>query len=643
MAAPAGPGAGDTTRIYRYGEVTVSADPYPVSAGAAGAVSYGLRPDPGWAFGGPGRALSTVRNLHLVRYGGGMSLQTVSIRGMGAEHTLILFNGMPAGNMQTGVSDLSLFNAAGLAAIQVVPGGASDLYGSAAVGGIVNLVPAIPFEPVPSVSIGGVAGSFGESGAFARAEGRPTASTGISVRAGRLRGRGDYPFSDPGGGPDGRREGNDYSSRSLGVAAGWRRAASGRIGLVVEAMALDQGSPGPWSGVRSSPDTRRYDSRIIATASYERGEEGSASAGVTAMYDGQYERFLDPGGTSGADNHYRTSRGGFSVRARYPASDAWVVRGTTDAKIERASGNAIDRTRERIGASVAGAVSWSTPEQEPLRLTLTPSVRIDAASSFTPAVSPRIGLNAGYGGEGWSGRLHASAAAGSRNPTMNELWYAGEGGEGNPALGREESVGIDAGLGGRVPLLGGQLEFDLTWYRIRMADRIQWVPTANPRVWTPRNIGRTMSQGWEFGGSWAVIPEQVEVLFDYSIIDSRRGRINDDGTIDYVDQLIYVPLDKGSVGLRIDRAVNSSWLARISGTVRLAYTGERFILDDNSASLPGHTTADGSIGAVLPLPAGSLSVLYAAGNLTSGDHQVMPGYPMPRFHHSLSIVWNIEP
>lgn len=631
---------GDTAMVYRFGEVIVSAERYPVSPENAGAVSYAIARDPSWDFAGPGTSLSAGRNLNLVRYGGGMSLRTLSIRGMGAEHTLFLWNGLPAGNMQTGVSDVNLFDAADLEAIQVVPGGASAIHGAAAIGGVVNMVPAFPADVPGSVEIGASGGSFGEVGMFVRGRVRPSVGSGLSVRASSMRGRGDYPFGDPSTGVDAVRRGSDYASKRVSLSAGLDRGEAGRFGLLVSALSLDQGSPGPWVPAAPEPDARRNDERLIAGLSYERPGGDVAPVTAAAMVDLQYERYLDPTGLTAADNHYRTTWAGGSGQVRHRAGPSWLFQAGTDVRYERAAGNAIDSTRERVAGSVGVSASWTLKGAGNTELTVTPSLRAEGVSSFSPRYSPRIGMNITMEARGAAVRLHGSAAGASRNPTMNELWYAGEGGAGNPALKGETAVSYDAGAGIRVPFLG-EVSADATWYLIGMADRIQWIPTANPRVWSPVNIGRTRSTGWEFSGRWMVSRGELELDADYSVIDSKQAGTTASGETTYDYQLMYVPLDKGSAGLLLGRTGLLDWLDAFSGTFRILYTGVRYTLDDNSASLPGHAIAEAGITARVLLPGSTATIRYVAGNLANLDYEVMPGYPMPRFHHTLSIIWNI--
>jgi outer membrane cobalamin receptor len=639
-----GPGESrpDSARVYRFGEIVVTAERYPVSARNAGAVSYDAARIGRTPFTSVGEALAPLRNLHLMSYGGGMSLQTLSVRGMGAEHTLLLWNGMPAGNMQTGIADLAMVDASAVGAVQVVPGGAAALHGSSAVGGVVNLVPRIPYGGSRSAEVSAGAGSFGATGLALGAEASPDSTVGISIRAGSRRSKWEYPFAAAGG--EHLRENADFLGRTLTVSAGWRNSGSGRIGVFASAVSLRQGAPGPWYEGAIPSVARREDTRTLAGLSVEQYPSDELSLTAAGLFDAQYERYLDPGPFFPADNYYRTARAAVTGQARYRASRSWLFHAGADFALSRVAGNAIDRTRTRRTAALTASASWETllgGEGGGITARLTQSGRIEGNTSFTPCLSPKLGLNLEWSSGGSSARLHATAGTGRRNPTMNELYFSGEGGRGNPGLRDERSVSLDAGIGALVPILGG-ISCDVTWFRIRMADRILWAPTDDPWIWRPDNVGRSLSTGWELSAAWALLPGQVELTGDYSITDAKRGELTADGTIEYTDHLVYVPLNKGSVGLFLGRRNIARWPVSLSLEVRLIHTGERYTLGDNSVSLPAYRTVDAEAAVEFPAPGGTVTVSYAPRNLGDVDYQVLPGYPMPRFHHNAAIAYSVR-
>lgn len=75
---------------------------------------------------------------------GGTGVNTVSLRGLGAQRSLVLFNGRrlgPAGTQgQVGAVDLNVIPDAVISRIEILKDGASSIYGSDAVAGVVNVI-----------------------------------------------------------------------------------------------------------------------------------------------------------------------------------------------------------------------------------------------------------------------------------------------------------------------------------------------------------------------------------------------------------------------------------------------------------------------------------------------------------------------
>jgi outer membrane receptor protein involved in Fe transport len=75
---------------------------------------------------------------------GGLGVNTISLRGLGANRTLVLLNGRRAGpsGVQGGVSsfDLNVLPLATIERVEILKDGASSIYGSDAVAGVVNII-----------------------------------------------------------------------------------------------------------------------------------------------------------------------------------------------------------------------------------------------------------------------------------------------------------------------------------------------------------------------------------------------------------------------------------------------------------------------------------------------------------------------
>jgi outer membrane receptor protein involved in Fe transport len=116
--------------------------------------------------------------------------QGVSLRGIGpsgASRTLVLLDGVPLNDPFGGWVQWGRVPQASLARIEVVRGGGSDLWGSSALGGVIQLLTGTPGQPSLSGVLEG--GNHDQLHAAARA-GRQRGPVGVSIDVSRLEGGG---------------------------------------------------------------------------------------------------------------------------------------------------------------------------------------------------------------------------------------------------------------------------------------------------------------------------------------------------------------------------------------------------------------------------------------------------------------------
>lgn len=144
----------------------------------------------------------------------GNSTATVSLRGLGTTRTLVLVDGMRfVGSGVTQVVDLNNIPAAMISQIDIVTGGASAVYGSDAVAGVVNFILRDDFEGVQintsyETSLGDLDGEITNinatmGGNFADGRGNAVMTVGYTLRGSVLQGDRDHSsetFFDPGPG-----------------------------------------------------------------------------------------------------------------------------------------------------------------------------------------------------------------------------------------------------------------------------------------------------------------------------------------------------------------------------------------------------------------------------------------------------------
>lgn len=99
---------------------------------------------------------------------GGLGVNTVSLRGLGDQRTLVLINGRRPGPSGTrgavGAFDLNLMPASAVTRVEILKDGASTVYGSDAVGGVVNIITRTTIDkPEVTVELNAPFESGGES------------------------------------------------------------------------------------------------------------------------------------------------------------------------------------------------------------------------------------------------------------------------------------------------------------------------------------------------------------------------------------------------------------------------------------------------------------------------------------------------
>lgn len=103
--------------------------------------------------------LRDVPGVSINRSGPAGNITQIRMRGSEANHTLVLFGGMDISSPYDGESDLSGLLATDLARIEILRGSQSALYGSDAIGGVINVIPRRG-EGAFSVEALGEGGSF---------------------------------------------------------------------------------------------------------------------------------------------------------------------------------------------------------------------------------------------------------------------------------------------------------------------------------------------------------------------------------------------------------------------------------------------------------------------------------------------------
>jgi vitamin B12 transporter len=466
---------------------------------------------------------------------------TVRIRGMLSEQTLVLIDGVTVNDP---ASPGSGFNFAHLdlndvERVEVLRGSQSTLYGSDAIGGVINI---ITKRGGPGVHLNG----YAEGGSFATFRGGATlkgASGGF-----------DYRLSLSGITSDGisRADKRDGNTEKDGYEAA---TLSGNVGYAFNDMFRLEGN------VRYSDSTAETDSYGDITGVADGDEESKAkelnahSRGIITLFDGKFENIVTL-------SHMKIDRENFldgvSNYGGVGKRDAVEYQGNVRFmdEVTLTFGAKHEETRIRTATENADVTIKSLYAQVqvlPLNaLSLVGGVRADDHETFGTATTARF--TAAYQIEEIGTTLRGSWGEGFKAPTPFQLTFFCCGAPGpNINLQPEESRGWDMGI--EQALWNERGSLSLTYYRQTSKNLIGF---AFPDGYV--NINRARSKGVEASLRLAVTPwAQVQASYTRTLaIDRATGM-----------QFNLIPKDEGSVV--VDFVVTERFGVAVEGR----YTGKK--------------------------------------------------------------------
>lgn len=465
------------------------------------------------------------------------------IQGIDSRQVLVLLDGQPlvgARGIKRGVINLDRQSVDRLAQVEVVKGASSALYGSDALGGVINIITREATAPVDTTGELS-AGSFGEVNAVAAAGFRRDRVSGLfSAEHHQNDGFDLTPTTfDTTGAPFER---VDFMGRArvrashglslTGIVTGYDNHTDGRSNgeLGPQEDRIDERTlnanvqvdwlPRPTTAVQARAYVARYDEASTATL---------APPASTALAPGELDERL------------------FKVDGSFSQLIGTRQQLQGGAEYWRDSYAGINRLRADAGEEASISTAWL---QHRLtigsRVTTTVGVRMDEHSEFGGAVSPKLAANARLGG-GVS--VRASYGRGFRAPDIGQLYYRFLNPSsiyqvvGNPNLQPEYANSFQAG--GEYATPGRRARFGVNVFRNDVRDLIESVslgfpvtpaqvqviferenldmsfrPVAGRLLLTYKNVNNAVTEGVEFDGEWAVATG-LSVAGAYTYLDAR--------------------------------------------------------------------------------------------------------------------------
>jgi len=430
--------------------------------------------------------LHGLPGVNFTNNGGIGKATSVTLRGTNSDHVLVLVDGVKVGSATLGLAMFHNMPVEQIERIEIVRGPRSSLYGSEAIGGVIQIFTRKgggEFTPTLSLGAGSHntgSGSIGLSGGgehgWFNVSGSGLSSDGYNSCRGSLA-AGCYTIE-----PD--KDG--YHSGSGAFRGGYRFGNN----TEVDVHALRT------TGYNQYDGSSTNETRIVQQAAGARVAFSPLAPWRVTVAAGNSRDESKDYLNSVFSDRYTTSRDSASLQNDIAFGTGQLLTAGYDYQNDSVDSTTVYTVSERRNTGVFAQYQGKLGRQD-VQL----SVRNDNNEQFGTHTTG--GVAWGYGFTPAT-RLFASWGSAFKAPSFNQLYYPAYG---NPNLQPEQSQSIEAGLRSR----SGTNRWSLNLFETKVIDLIALDPT-----WTPANIniarirgievaGGTQFAGWNIGGNLTLL------------------------------------------------------------------------------------------------------------------------------------------
>jgi vitamin B12 transporter len=415
--------------------------------------------------------LRSVPGLDVTQSGTPGSLTSLFTRGTNSTQTLVLIDGVRMNSPYFAGYDWSGLTTENIERIEIARGPYSALYGSDAIGGVVQVFT----RP-------GAEGLSGRATGEAGNQGAGQGSAFVSFGQGPIHASGAYRYVAF----NGDRPNTDWRQRNGSASLQAQISEASRIGVEWGLLDGEVGNPGPLG----APSTARgftHEGRLAVPGSFALSAANQLDVLVAGVRS--QPAYRDTAGGFESQTDARTFQASVSDTAKLGAHTL-----TATASWER--WQVSDESNFGVNLDDARTTLWGAGVQDTVAFgafTVTAGLRYDHYSSYGDAWSPRGTISWLSPDKLW--KVRASGGTGYRAPSIGELYYPFSG---NPDLQPEQSVSWEAGAERYIG--SGRAEVSFFWNDLKDLIVYDFNQAKN------FNVGRARTWGVEVGWQQAILP-----------------------------------------------------------------------------------------------------------------------------------------
>ena len=434
--------------------------------------------------------IERTSGVELNDYGTRGSLNNISIRGASFQQVLVLLDGRRMNSSSAGGFDMSNLPVLvdEIDRIEIVRGASSALYGTDAVGGVVNII--TKTTTTAETSVTGEAGSHGYQS--------------VAVANANKMGKFSYALSAGKEKSDGFRTNSDLDKTIAGAKFGYELSQDSSLEMSADYLEKQIGVPG--SEQFPSPLAQEWDRNTGASLTYRTKFSKELDLRLNAYENRDKIVYKDP--DFALDSKHVGKTTGAEAQTNWMVNSWNQLSAGVEVKEDHlTSTDAGEHTASLWAAYLQDEISIGEP------LIVVIGGRNDSHSVYGDKFSPRVSARYLIAGPGTI--IRASAGEAFRAPTLNDLYWSFDGfAMGNANLKPETSKEYEGGV--EQPFGKGNSVKVIAFER-KVKDLIQWQPDAN-FIYSPVNIGKARITGYE--AEVKLVPvEQLTWAVNYTYMD----------------------------------------------------------------------------------------------------------------------------
>ena len=585
-----------------------------------------------------GDALKRFAGVQVKDYGGVGGMKTVNIRGLGAGHTGVTYDGVQVGDCQSGQVDLSRFTLDNVSLVSLQIGQEDNIYQSAKAYTSAGLINISTLQGVsdrkPHLTTTLRTGSYG---LFAPSllYHQQFSRLGIGAYTSYERADGVYWFTLKNGIKTihERRNNSDIKTWRGELNMSYQLTDKQTLQWKAYGFTSNRGLPGAVIYDNTYSAERLKDKNVFTQMLYENRFSNRIKMKAAAKWNYAWSRYSDIPASGYKEDTYRQNE-------TYLTATLWTnpLQGLSLSFAQDYAHNhlsmtlpkAANPTRNSLWTALAANYQTGpfSVNASLLATNIYESVKQGNASNGFHRLSPAFSMQ-------WrclqDFRLRFGYKDIFRTPTLNELYYTGIGNRHlNPEKSRMWNLGTTYSHTFNRTL---QLSLTADGYFGNVTDKIIAVPKMF--YWQMMNAGKVRQLGLDvsaniekrWGNDWT-----VSATGSYSLM--KATDISDPTAVYYRNQIAYTPRHSGSASILL----HTPWL---DFSYNVLVMGERYTLSYNIPDNRMKPFADHSItlSREFKISKQQLRVQFDVRNLGNKNYEVVRFYPMPGTNWRLSVSW----